>query len=512
MKNRFKLTLLLALAIVANLNAQKVSFDDVLTIELKNMGSIIKNNEVTGYFMFYKVDKVDRKNNAYLLRILDANLNEVSSDKITESKYFSLKEASYDGQSILLKFFDLKDKQVVFYQYDQNAKVKMKKTFPLSKQEIQMASMQNSEEIKSFSLFDLENKGFLNYSVVKNKDLGYEIRFFPEAGEKGWVYKSNPESKNYDVASYLAANDQVVFSAISSRPGVMSKKITYMLLGVDLNTGKKVFEKPLVDSKYKLQVMNGYTDETSGNIVLFGLYYDDDEKIGKDQSNGLFAVTLDNKGEYVGKKFISWEKDVSKVLPVNERGKIKDVGYLFFHNIFKTADGKVFAIGEQYRKAASGWGIAANVLGGGNSNVGMAKIVVEDLYVMQFSADFTLESVKVFDKTRNDIEMPGGSEYVSPQLLAYMVKAYDGFDYSFTQMNKDKSVYSVGYLDWSRNAKSMIFGAVTWADNEFSTDQLKLKTEASSLRVFPGKPGYVMVSEYFRKQKKLETRLEKINY
>ena len=511
MKNRLTFALLMAFAIAATtLPAQKVSFDDVLSVELKNMGSIIKNNEVTGYFMFYNVDKVDRNTNTYLLRILDVNLNEVSSDKINESKHFSLREASYNGQTIMLKFYDRKEKEVIFYQYDQNAKVKLKKTYPLSRYEYEMANAQNSEEIKSFSLIDLENKGFLNYSVVKNKDVGYEIRFFPEGSDKSWVYKSDPESKNYDLATFLAANDKVVFSSIASRSGAMSKKITYLLLGVDLITGKKVFEKALLDSKYLLQVMNGYTDEATGNIVLFGLYYDSDEKVGKDQSNGLFAAMLDNKGNFVDKKFLSWAKDVSKVLPVNERGKIKDVGYLYFHNIFKTADGKVWAIGEQYRKAVSGWGVASAILGGGNT--GLAKILVEDLYIMQFSAEFNLESVKVFDKTQNSIEMPAGSEFVSPQLLSQLVKAYGGFDYSFTQLNTDKSVYSVGYLDWSRSAKSMTFGAVTWAENGFSTDQLTLKTDASSLRVFPGKPGYVMVSEYFRKQKKLETRLEKINY
>jgi len=508
MKNLF---LLLLALLSTGAYGQKVSFEDVLTIELKNMGTIVKDNEVNGYFLFYKVDKVDRNTNAYLLRILDANLNEVSSNKITESKYFSLKEASYDGQSIMLKFYDIKEKVAVFYLYDQNAKLKTKKTFPLSRQEIYIANAQTSDEIRSFSLFNLENKGFLNYSVVKNKDLGYEIRFFPEEGEKGWVYHSDTESKNYLTATFLAANERVLFSSIASKSGAMSRNADFLLLGVDMATGKKVFEKPLTDSKYKLQVMNGYTDPSTGNIVLFGLYFDSDENIAKDKSNGLFAVTLDDKGAFLNKKFISWAKDVSKALPVDEQGRIEKVGYLFFHNIFKMADGKVFAVAESYRKAASGWGIASAVLGGGG-NVGMAKVVVEDLYILQFAPDFTLESVKVFDKTANHVEMPAGSEFISPQLLALMVKAYDGFNYGFTQLNKDKTVFSIGYLDWGRYTKSSSFGIVSLADGAYSTDKLTLKNEASELRVFPGKPGYIMVSEYFRKKKALENRLEKINY
>ena len=80
---------------------------------------------------------------------------------------------------------------------------------------------------------------------------------------------------------------------------------------------------------------------------------------------------------------------------------------------------------------------------------------------------------------------------------------------SFTQISADKSTFSVGYIDWDRKAKDLVFGTITRADNEFATDKLSLKTEASSLSVFAAKPGYVLVSEYFRKKKKLDIRLEK---
>src|SRR5258705_14007389 len=79
---------------VTTVFGQTKAFNDVLKLQLRNMGPIIKNNNVTGYYMFYKVDKVDRKNNSYLLRILDENLNEVGSDKIIQSKYFYLVEAA----------------------------------------------------------------------------------------------------------------------------------------------------------------------------------------------------------------------------------------------------------------------------------------------------------------------------------------------------------------------------------------------------------------------------------
>lgn len=517
MTNASKIALFCALFALFshNLNAQKKTFDDVLSIELRNTGPILKSDEVTGYFMFYKLDKVDRKTNAYLLRILDANLNEVGSHKIKESQDFHLQEAAYDGASIMLKFYDFKDKQASFYMYDGSAQLKSKKSYPLSKYEIQMANASKDQEIKSYSLFDLPGKGFLNYATTKEKEVGYDIRFFPEdPAVKGWSEKSNPKSKDVEIATFLAANDEVLYSSIVKRPSWTSQKVSYHLMGTDLKTGKKIFEKQLEDSQYKMQVLNGYTDETTGNVALFGLYYDIDDKIAKDKSLGLFAISIDNKGDFTSKKFLSWGKDVSKLLPMDKKGKIEDVGYLFFHKIFKTADGNVFAVGEQYRRGVSGEGIATALLGGG---ISMSKIVVEDLVIFEFSPDFSLKAVKIFDKEKSDVLLPSGAGFLSTQMLSLVVKAFDGYDYSFTQMNSDKSVFSVGYVDYEKKKKgekkgSWVFGAVTRADNDFTTDKLSLQTEASSIRVLPGKPGYIVVSEYFKKEKKLDMRLEKINY
>ena len=55
--------------------------------------------------------------------------------------------------------------------------------------------------------------------------------------------------------------------------------------------------------------------------------------------------------------------------------------------------------------------------------------------------------------------------------------------------------------------------AISYADGEFSNDKIVLERKwRTSIHVFPAKAGYALVQEYSRKEKKIEMRLEKINY
>jgi len=142
------------------------------------------------------------------------------------------------------------------------------------------------------------------------------------------------------------------------------------------------------------------------------------------------------------------------------------------------------------------------------------KMVVQDLFIFELNPDFSLSNVKIIDKSKTSIELPAGYGLISHQQLAAFIKLVDGFDYSFTQLHKDKMNFSVCYTDYEKAEKKREwkFYAVTKIDNQYSTDKLSLKTDATTLKVLPAKAGNVLLIEYFRKLKKLNMRLEKINY
>src|SRR4029079_4696027 len=110
------------------------------------------------------------------------------------------------------------------------------------------------------------------------------------------------------------------------------------------------------------------------------------------------------------------------------------------HKMVRTADGKVFAIGEQFKKAASALGIASTVLGGGRSSgVSMVKVQLFNMMVFEYGSDFKLSKVHVIEKDKNNVELPSGFEMMPLGSLAYIMKMYGWFNYEFTTMSADKA-------------------------------------------------------------------------
>ena len=510
---------LFTLIVPTQVEAQSKTFDDVYSAKLRNMGPIIKNKMVQGYYMFYKVDKVDRKNNEYLLQILDANLNVVGSKKIIDSKNIVLLEATYNGQSIMMKFFDRREKSVDYRNYDQNAELVYKKTRKLDRR-WELALYNNAgtqEEITNTTLFPVLNNGFVEYATKKEKKMGYEIKYFPNSKEeKAWTKGSSSESKEHETATFIGANENIILSQITKQKSLFNtKSISYYLQARDTKTAKRIFNKELTDSRYELAVLNAYLKEDgSEEIAVLGQFYPKGSSTVKSKSLGLFSFVYDKEGKILHKNFAQWVKDIGEFVAVNDKGKIEDVGYVYFHEIVQTADGKIYAIGETFRRTASALGIASVALGGGGS---VTKIVIEDIAIFEFSSTFELQGVQFFEKSKNHAELGDGGDFTRIMVLARMLDAYGWFDYSFTQRSSDNNEFLVGYVDYEKNKNTknqLIFGAIARADGEYSIDKIPIKVGfwGAKQRIFPAKPGYVMFTEYNRKEKKLDMHLEKLNY
>ena len=211
---------------------------------------------------------------------------------------------------------------------------------------------------------------------------------------------------------------------------------------------------------------------------------------------------------------MSWAKDLSKYLNVDQRGKVADLGYVYIHRIMQTEEGKIFVVGEGYKKVADGLGIAANVLTGGY-NASMTKLQITDLIMLELSTDFVLENAQLYPKNKNSFSLAyGGSDFASPHTLALVAKMYGAFDYIYTQMGKNNASFVSAYTDYERNKggyKGMTFHSISFYDGKISTDKINLKTDASRMAILPAKPGAVLLMEYYKKDKRLELRMEKIN-
>jgi hypothetical protein len=204
---------------------------------------------------------------------------------------------------------------------------------------------------------------------------------------------------------------------------------------------------------------------------------------------------------------------MGKYLNVSSSGKVDDFGFMYLHNILQTSDGNIYAIGEGYKKVASALGIAATVLTR-RSTVSTLKIKVTDIMLLKFDKDFNVREAKIYDKNSSSIELDGGSEFVSTPLIGKMVKYYyDGFDYAYTQTNKDVSSFTVCYSNYvkGKDYKGATFNSISYNEGRITTDHINTKSNTSRCVVLPGKQGQVLMLEYYKKDKRLDAHFEKLN-
>jgi hypothetical protein len=519
----FKLFAVAALLFTAKISAAqgKLSIENVKQVYIRNAGEIMDGEELKGYFTFYVSDKVDRKTNEYTVQIMDNNLNKIKDIVFEDDKNVEILESSYNSNAIMFLFFNDKEKTLEYRAYGFDGKMKSTYTKELNKRSrnlIEETYGSKSEEGSNEALFSVGDKGFTTvFPVKEGKYYSYEVNFFGTSQRKQWAYEAAEEQDDkWCSAVFLGASESTVLFEVVKQKRLLTGQPHSWLLGLDINTGKKTFEISTEAEDYKFFPMNISPIAGTSDVLLLGTYYEPDGKVMKDASLGLAAWTINSDGKIVSKKYNSWENEIGKYLSTDKKGRVADIGYIYFHKVLQLSDGNFFAIGEGYKKVVSGLGVAANalsMLGGGRSGISNFKIKVTDMVTLQFNSKFDVKAAQIYDKNNNSIEMPAGSGYLSPHTMALMIKAYRAFDYDFTQTNKEHSRFSVGYHDYERSKdfKGQTFNSISYDGGKTTTDRIELSSKAKWLRVFPAKTGSIMIMEYFKKDKRLEFRLEKMN-
>lgn len=508
------ITLLLTFFVTVS-TAQNLSIENVYKVALRNSDAIREGSEVKGYYFFYVSDKIDKKTNEYTLQITDQTLKKLKDVKFQDSKDVSIIESSFNGTDLIFLLYNDDARTFEYQVYGADGKKKYTYNRQLSKKEKRFleASYLNDDEDKNYKgLYPVEGRGFIsNMPSREDKDYTFQLDYFSTEKRKQWSYIPTVGAKRF-IGDYLGTFNGVVYLEVLKFTGMMDQKPDSYLVGLDLETGKQLFEKSTEQGKFKfypasMSVVN------DGKAYIFGEYFNPNGNIFKDKSLGFGFWNVNEKGEVLSEKYNSWDLDMGKHLSVSSKGKIDDFGFMFLHNMVQTADGSIFAIGEGYQKTASALGIATTLLSRGGNNFSVLKMKVTDMILIRFDKDFNVKSAQIFDKYANKQELPSGYEFVSTPLIGKILRDYGVFDYSYTQMNKDFSSFTVCFSDYERGKdyKGTTFNAITYADGKITTDKIKTVSKASGSVVLPGKQGQVLILEYFKKDKRMEAHFEKLN-
>jgi hypothetical protein len=489
---------------------------NVYKFSLRNSGAIKEGSEVKGYYFFYASDKIDKKTYEYTLEIADENANPLKSVKFTDSKGVALLESSFNGSDLIFLFYNDDTRMFDYQVYGADGKKKFNYTRSLTKKEERYLEATylalDDEEATYKGLYPIDTIGFIsNMPSREDKDYTFQVDFFSSKRRKQWTYIPAMDGKKF-IGDYLGTYNGVVYIELLKFGSIMDQKPESSILGLSLETGKLLFEKSTEQSKYKFFPASMSVLD-NGKAYVYGEYFNPNDNIAKDKSLGFAFWGIDEKGNITSEKYCSWSLDMGKFLSVSSKGKIDDFGYMFLHNMIQTADGTFYAVGEGYKKAASALGILSKVATGGGG-FSAVKVKVTDMILIKFDQNFNVTDAKIYEKNNNNIELPGGWEFVGGPLLGKVIKyAIGGFDYNYSQQNKDKTSFTVTYTDYvkGKDYKGSTFNSISFNEGKITQDKVNSKSNASSSLILPGKQGQVLMLEYFRKDKRLEAHFEKLN-
>ena len=501
------------LLLLMSAKAQKMVIDKVQKAPARNIAVIKEGTDVKGYYFFFISDKIDKRTNEYTLRIMDNGLNILKDIKFTDSKDIAILESSFNGTDLIFLFYNEKERTFDYQIYGADGKKKYTYNRTLSKREQKYLdktylSNMGDEEKTYKGLYPIEGKGFIsNMPDVEGNDWTFQIDFFSTEKRKQWSYKPTVGGNKF-MGDYLGTYNNIVLVEVLKFPLSSNNKADSYLVGLDLQTGKQLFEK-LTDGKSRfyptsISILN------TGTPYVFGEYYNLGDNILKDKSQGFGIWEIDEKGKIISEKYNSWENDMSKYLKVNSKGKIDDFGYMYVHNIIQTSTGDIYAIGEGFKKVGGGLSAVATVM---NSGSGVVAVEVTDMILIKFDKDFNIKDAKIYEKKTSMYSIYTQGIPSIPRLGREVKFFWGGFDYEYMQNSKDFSSFTVCYSDYvkGKGYKGMTFNAISYNDDKFTTDKINTKSDASSTIVLQGPQGQVLLVDYYKKEKKLEAHFEKLN-
>jgi hypothetical protein len=228
-------------------------------------------------------------------------------------------------------------------------------------------------------------------------------------------------------------------------------------------------------------------------------------------------------GEAGEVKTYAWKGELSEFASVLEESDKKERPfYVFFHDAIVDKNGHIFLIGEQFLKQVSAGGIALNALtsaAGGSSNASMFEMLIGNMIVFEFNEKKEIVEIKSVDKKRTKVILPAGMGVYGSSTLGYYIKGIGAFDYSFTSRNKEKDMYDIVYIDANRKEDSkssgksdLMVGVISIKQGKMKENRIPINCDSYTWWIQPGKPGFISVSEYNRKTRTINMRLEKLTY
>ncbi len=518
---RAALAALLALSAIGGF-AQTKTLEGIRNMQRSALSPIYAGNEVKGYVMFARGDKADRKNDNYLLDFYDQDLTKVSSITIQKpAGRVALLAKTFNGSAFAFYFYNSKDETLELETYDTGLKkLGTKVIHDLSKGDKMMIQNQLRLEdatggnmMAGMTVFPVPGKGFVRNGYT-GLAKGYTLDMYDDNLKVKWHLASDEKSKQYESVVLTETTEKYVLGMMMRRDGIMSKKFTSYMVAIDAETGKKVMDLPVETSKTEQLSLSSFTfDSQTREFVAVGEFYKLDDKPFVNKNLGFYIKRFSEAGKLVSTKNYGWSNQIMALMPAEAKPSLEDNYVNYNHSIVRAANGSMYIVAEQFKIVGDGLGIALTALGGRGASVSKGKI--GNLFIFELDPQGTLASVKFYPKDVSNAQLPAGSGLMGAGLLGHIMKSQGDFDYQFMQKNDANTQFNAVYINFDKEkgeGTKRIIGNIAFGENgKYVVDKIDMTNSANSSFLYPAKPGYVMIADYYKKKSELGMKLVKLN-
>lgn len=518
-----KKLLLLFLLLSFSLQAQIQKISELSKNKFLDSKIIYDDNseDVWGYFLLYQSDKKDKSILELEFVVLDKNLNKVGSNTFQQEYLNTWLFSAYptidylkkrnDELIIAIDFEDVIDYGSYFFK-----RVDLK-NFAISsgyfstngsivKSENILEKFERKNVMPEFFL-PTSNQGFIKYErefkgkkelsgineLEKSTITGYS--FYDLDLNKKWEVKYNVSKDSGEDHYREMATDKYLIVSKEFYGKAFKGKSKYFYEVKDITNGKELFTIPRDDSQYTYIKNKLFIQNNKIYIFdkIFKFHPDSEYKHTECLGISKRVYNLDTK-TLEEQKFMFWT-DLTSFCEINKNGKLKG-DYIHFLDFRVLSDGKTAVIGEGFDPGQS--------------------TTIKNFYTLVLDKDFKVVTFNEIEKQKNSL-----TDYT---FYGSTLEKNNLFDYMYSQkIRNDEFVHFYSDNEVKRGflntiipelaealPDNWVLGIVTFADGEFKSQKLKLKTKKGKIYPLKAKKGYIILQEVTKSD--IEIRLEKIDY
>lgn len=514
-RNIFLLLLITVCGLQGAIAQKSLSLNDAATpTVLYSSGTIQRNNQIGGYYFLMQADRVDKTTNAYVLHVLDENLNRVRKMKFNATASISLQEAAASDSSMAFLFYYPADKKYELRIYDNNGELLQSYTraFDSNKRRLHLQNMSlHNESDGNRTLFEVGNHGYMAVFVrwQSKGTCTYDINFYDTQKRKTSKFSPGVADRDFLRADYLAKTDSLLFLEITNR---RSSRATSSIVAFNIHTKKKAFEVNANKEKWQFEPTAVLPVPGQDTIVMVGKYFEKDVKHVKSNGKGIAIYRVSrHTGAILTRAYNSWETEISRHYSCDKKGQNAENGYLYLHNATLGPNGKVFVAAEGYYRRMYAYGfVHSTIFLPFHMTPSFTRVRNTDMVVLEFNATDKLVKAVSYDKPPTT--MMARMDFLNRHMVARNARVHGLFGYRFIHPAGDPGHFSICYYDGRKSGEER--GYFTWLrynGQKFRQYDVPLYSREVRNTVLPAKPGFLLIVEDNRKEKTVSMRMEKIS-